>query len=161
MTRIAKINKNDVVNGIGVCVSVFVQGCHFHCKGCFNSSTWDFDGGYEIPENFESDILKAISKNGIQRNFSVLGGEPLCPENRVFVRDLITKVRQTYPTIKIFVWTGYELEELKSENDIAIQEILKNIDVLITGRFILEQRDITLPLRGSRNQKILYSKIDF
>lgn len=161
MTRIAKVNKNDVVNGIGVCVSVFVQGCHFHCKGCFNSSTWDFNGGYEIPENFETDILKAISKNGIQRNFSVLGGEPLCLENRAFVCSLIKKVRQTYPTIKIFVWTGYELEELREESDEAINEILKNVDVLITGRFILEQRDITLPLRGSHNQKILYKGEDF
>lgn len=161
MTRIAKINKNDVANGIGVCVSVFVQGCHFHCKGCFNSSTWEFDGGYEIPENFESDILKAISKNGIQRNFSVLGGEPLCPENRAFVCNLVKKIRQTYPTIKIFVWTGYELEELQKEGDEAIREILKNIDILITGRFILEQRDITLPLRGSRNQKVLYKEKDF
>ena len=114
-----------------------------------------------MPENFESDILKAISKNGIQRNFSMLGGEPLCPENRAFVCNLIKKVRETYPTIKIFVWTGYELEELRAENDKAINEILENINVLITGRFILEQRDITLPLRGSRNQKILYKGEDF
>ena len=71
------------------------------------------------------------------------------------------KVRQTYPTIKIFIWTGYELEELQKEGDETICEILKNIDVLITGRFILEQRDITLPLRGSRNQKILYKGEDF
>ena len=159
--KYAGIIYDDFVNGENVCVSLWMQGCHFHCKGCHNQQTWDFNGGYEMPENFESDILKAISKNGIQRNFSMLGGEPLCPENRAFVCNLIKKVRETYPTIKIFVWTGYELEELRAENDKAINEILENIDVLITGRFILEQRDITLPLRGSRNQKILYKGEDF
>ena len=159
--KYAGIIYDDFVNGENVCVSLWMQGCHFHCKGCHNQQTWEFNGGYEMPENFESDILKAISKNGIQRNFSMLGGEPLCPENRAFVCNLIKKVRETYPTIKIFVWTGYELEELRAENDKAINEILENIDVLITGRFILEQRDITLPLRGSRNQKILYKGEDF
>lgn len=159
--KYAGIIYDDFVNGENVCVSLWMQGCHFHCKGCHNQQTWDFNGGYEMPENFESDILKAISKNGIQRNFSLLGGEPLCPENRAFVCNLIKKVRETYPIIKIFVWTGYELEELRAENDKAINEILENIDVLITGRFILEQRDITLPLRGSRNQKILYKGEDF
>ena len=159
--KYAGIIYDDFVNGENVCVSLWMQGCHFHCKGCHNQQTWDFNGGYEMPENFESDILKAISKNGIQRNFSMLGGEPLCPENRAFVCNLIKKVRETYPIIKIFVWTGYELEELQAENDKAINEILENIDVLITGRFILEQRDITLPLRGSRNQKILYKGEDF
>lgn len=159
--KYAGIIYDDFVNGENVCVSLWMQGCHFHCKGCHNQQTWDFNGGYEMPENFESDVLKAISKNGIQRNFSLLGGEPLCPENRAFVCNLIKKVRETYPTIKIFVWTGYELEELRAENDKAINEILENINVLITGRFILEQRDITLPLRGSRNQKILYKGEDF
>lgn len=159
--KYAGIIYDDFVNGENVCVSLWMQGCHFHCKGCHNQQTWDFNGGYEMPENFESDVLKAISKNGIQRNFSLLGGEPLCPENRAFVCNLIKKVRETYPAIKIFVWTGYELEELRAENDKAINEILENIDVLITGRFILEQRDITLPLRGSRNQKILYKGEDF
>ena len=159
--KYAGIIYDDFVNGENVCVSLWMQGCHFHCKGCHNQQTWDFNGGYEMPENFESDILKAISKNGIQRNFSMLGGEPLCPENRAFVCNLIKRVRETYPTIKIFVWTGYELAELRAENDKAINEILENINVLITGRFILEQRDITLPLRGSRNQKILYKGEDF
>lgn len=159
--KYAGVIYDDFVNGEDICVSIWMQGCHFHCKGCFNSSTWDFNGGYEIPENFESNILKAISKNGIQRNFSILGGEALCLENRVFVCSLIKKVRQTYPTIKIFVWTGYELKELQEENDEMINEILNNIDVLITGRFILEQKDITLPLRGSRNQKILHKGEDF
>ena len=159
--KYAGIIYDDFVNGENVCVSLWMQGCHFHCKGCHNQQTWDFNGGYEMPENFESDVLKAISKNGIQRNFSMLGGEPLCPENRAFVCNLIKRVRKTYPTIKIFVWTGYELEELQAENDKMINEILENIDVLITGRFILEQRDITLPLRGSRNQKILQKGKDF
>lgn len=159
--KYAGIIYDDFVNGEDVCLSFWTQGCPFCCKGCHNQQTWNFDGGKDIPVNFKDLILKSITKNGIQRNFSVLGGEPLCSKNRVFVCNLIKEVRQAYPTIKIFVWTGYELEELKHERDITIDEILKNIDVLITGRFVLEQRDITLPLRGSSNQKILYSKTDF
>lgn len=161
MARIAKINKNDIVNGYGVCVSVFMQGCHFHCKGCHNAQTWDFNGGTEVTADTIPFIIKAISKNGIQRNFSVLGGEPLCPENRNFVLELIQAVRETYPTIQIFLWTGYELSELKEENNPIIDEILSLVDTLITGRFVLAERDITLPLRGSRNQRILHRGEDF
>ena len=155
--RIANIVKNDVVNGIGVCVSLFTQGCPHHCSGCFNSETWDFNGGYEN-HNLKGDIVKAISANGIIRNFSILGGEPLCEENRKMVKEVITAVKIAYPDIKIFVWTGYTLEELQSENDPDINEILENINVLIDGKYIEELRDLGLPLRGSSNQRVLKLK---
>lgn len=159
--RIAGIKYNDFANGEGVCVSLFVQGCPHHCDGCFNPETWDFNKGSELPPDIRGQLIKAITKNGIQRNFSVLGGEPLCPENVKEVNNIITGIRTAFPDIKIFVWTGYTLEELKAKQDLFIENILNNIDVLIDGRFELAYRDITLKLRGSSNQRILYKGIDF
>ena len=88
--RIAGINKNDVVNGEGICVALFTQGCPFHCKGCFNPETWDYNGGKEVPiSDLISDVEAAIAANGVPRNFSILGGEPLCKENFDAVCKLI------------------------------------------------------------------------
>lgn len=154
--RYSGLNKNDMVNGEGVCVSLFMQGCPHHCPGCFNPETWDFNGGLEAPSDLKGQIIKAISENGIQRNFSVLGGEPLCLENIRFTDEIISAVRSAYPDIKIYVWTGYTMEELYARNDSHTVNILNNINVLIDGKYIEEERDISLPLRGSRNQKIYY-----
>jgi anaerobic ribonucleoside-triphosphate reductase activating protein len=151
--RIANIIRNDVVNGIGVSVSLFVQGCPFHCEGCFNKDAWDFDGGYET-NTLKGDIVKAICENGITRNFSILGGEPLCQNNRKMVKEIISSVKIAYPNIKICLWTGYTLEELQKENDESLDFILANLNYLIDGRFIQEQKDLTLKWRGSRNQNI-------
>ena len=154
--RISGINENDVVNGKGICVSVFMQGCLHQCKGCFNPETWDFKGGRAV-ENEQKEInniLNLINQNGVQRNLSILGGEPLHKINISFVKDLLRQAKEKYPTIKTFVWTGYLLEEL-DKND------LQNIDILIDGKFIEELRDISLELRGSSNQRILYKGKDF
>lgn len=160
--KYAGILKNDFVNGEGVCVSFWTQGCPFHCPGCHNSQTWDFNGGLEgEKEDLIAEVCNALNANGVHRNLSILGGEPLCGENAQFVADLIFTVRILNPHIKIFVWTGYELDELKRIKSTAIDEILDEIDVLITGRFILAERDITLKWIGSRNQKILQKGIDF
>jgi anaerobic ribonucleoside-triphosphate reductase activating protein len=154
----AGLIKNDIAAGEGVNVSFFTQGCPFHCKGCHNPQTWDFAGGKEFtPETLE-DIIQSISANGVQRNFSIMGGEPLCPENIFLVSMIILKVREIYPDIKIYLWTGYTYEELLTRLEPKIQVILDNIDYLIDGPFILEQRDITLPMRGSANQRILNMK---
>lgn len=155
--RIAGLNKNDVVNGEGVCVSLFMQGCHFHCKGCHNLETWDFKGGREIDKgDLIKEIIEAISANGIQRNFSILGGEPFAPQNRFATFDIVSCVRKTYPNIKIFIWTGYTCEDLANEpNHSLSRRIFEKADFLIDGPFIEEERDITLPLRGSRNQRII------
>jgi len=161
MERYAGLIKNDFTNGEGTCVSFWVQGCPHHCKGCQNPETWDFNGGQELPTDIKGQIVKAICANGIERNFAVLGGEPLCLENIEKVNKIITSVRIAYPHIKIFLWTGYVLEELlKKENEI-IQNILSNIDVLIDGPFIQEQKNLTLNLRGSENQRILNKGVDF
>ena len=159
--RIAGLNTNDFANGEGVCVSLFVQGCPHHCKGCFNPQTWDFSDGEEEPFDLKGQIVKAISANGILRNFSVLGGEPLCQENVEEVSKIIASIKNTYPEIKIFVWTGYTLEQLKQQNNPYINDILSHIYMLIDGPYIEEQRDVTLKLRGSKNQKLLYKGIDF
>lgn len=151
--RIANLNKNDMVNGIGVSVSLFMQGCPHHCPGCFNPESWDFYGGYLHPL-LEWDIVDAIKANGIIRNFSILGGEPLCEENLEDVRRVIYAVRSFYPNIKICLWTGYTLEELQQNNNEDLQYILSEVNYLIDGKYLQEQRDVSLWLRGSRNQNI-------
>ena len=161
MDRYAGLITNDFANGTGTCVSFWAQGCPHHCPSCQNPETWDFQGGKEVPTDIRGQIIKAICANGIIRNFSVLGGEPLCDENLDEVDKIITGVRTAYPQIKIFVWTGYILEELKEKKNDKINHILSQIDVLIDGPFIQAERDITLELRGSRNQRILYRGVDF
>lgn len=151
--RIANLNKNDVVNGIGVSVSLFMQGCPHHCPGCFNPESWDFNGGYEHRFLIE-EILLAITANGVQRNFSILGGEPLCPENRTLTNKIIQIVKAKYPDIKICLWTGYTLEELQKNDDEDLKYILTEINYLIDGKFIEKEKDVSLWLRGSRNQNI-------
>ena len=161
MARIANIKWNDVGNGPGVTVSVFMQGCHFHCKGCFNESTWDFDKGTLADINTINEVIEGLHKNKVQRNLSILGGEPLAPENRDFVCELIKNVRAVYPNIQIWVWTGYEYNDLVKENNASVTLILNMINSIITGKFILEQRDLTLRYMGSRNQKLLTKGVDF
>lgn len=154
--KYAAIKENDIVDGEGVCVSFWTQGCPFRCKGCHNPETWSFDGGIEEDENkLLNKILYLIDKNNVQRNLSILGGEPLCKQNREFVAKLVIAAKKRFPNIKIFLWTGYEIEFLKNINDSNIKIILENIDTLIDGPFIEEQRDISLKLRGSKNQRVL------
>ena len=156
--KYAVIQENDYINGEGICVSFWVQGCPHRCEGCHNPSQWDFEGGLELPTDYKGQIVKAISANGITRNFSILGGEPLCSENIDLTLDIVTAVRSAYPNIKIFVWTGYVLENFTHP---LLKELLNKIDVLIDGPFIQSQRDVTLKLRGSTNQRILQKGIDF
>ena len=154
MNRYNAIIPNDVVNGEGVCVSFFVQGCPHHCPGCFNEETWDFKGGQPYTSEVKWELIKLISANDIRRNFSILGGEPLAPQNVDMTWEIIDAVRHAYPSIKIFLWTGYiyeELTECASEN---LTKILDTIDVLIDGPFIEEEKDLNLKLRGSKNQRV-------
>ena len=156
--RYAGIIKNDVAAGQGVCVTFFVQGCDLHCPGCHNPQTWDFEGGYEFTQDTLNNIIAALKANGVQRNFCVMGGEPLHPNNRFLTNLVITEVKKHYPDIKVYVWTGYHYEDLVAKDEKILQNILDNIDVLVDGPFIKEQRDITLAMRGSRNQRIIELK---
>ena len=155
MIRLAGINPNDIVDGNDICVSVWLQGCPHHCPQCHNPETWSFSGGKEYnEEEIIEKIISLINKNGIQRNLSLLGGEPLCPQNISFSLQLAKRVKEKYPNIKVFCWTGDLLEELDKNE-------LKDIDILIDGKYDYKKRDITLYLRGSSNQRVLYKKIDF
>lgn len=153
--RYAGIIKNDVAAGQGVCVTFFVQGCDFHCKGCHNPQTWDFEGGYEFTQETINNIIMALKANGVQRNFCVMGGEPLHPNNRFLTNLIISEVKKAYPDIKVYLWTGYVYEKLVDKDEKLLQNIFRNVDVLIDGPFVMEERDITLPMRGSRNQRII------
>lgn len=158
--RYAGMIKNDIAAGEGVNVSFFTQGCPFKCKGCHNPQTWDFSGGKEFSPATLTELLDALSANGVKRNLSIMGGEPLCEENIFLVSLIILSVKEQFPDIKIYVWTGYTYEDLqiRSQLEPKIKTILDNIDYLIDGPFILEERDITLAMRGSRNQRILDMK---
>lgn len=157
----AKIKKNDIANGPGVCVSLFVQGCPHHCKGCFNKETWDFDGGKLFTWETINEIIKDINANGVLRNLNLLGGEPLAPSNRTSIVGLINEVRKIYGnSIKIYLWTGYLYENLLEEKDSNLEYIFDNVDVLIDGPFIENLKDNELELRGSSNQRIIQLKID-
>lgn len=154
--RLAGLKLNDCIDGEGISVSLWTQGCPHHCPGCHNPETWDFCGGY-IDENNElrGKIIKGLTANGIKRNFSILGGEPLCKENAEDVLTIITCVKIALPDTKVFLWTGYTYEELESWNDATINNILSKVDILIDGPFIQEKRDLSLWLRGSLNQRVI------
>lgn len=115
--KYAGLIKNDIAAGEGVNVSFFVQGCPLHCTGCHNPETWDFNGGKEFTEEVIKEIINSISANDIQRNFSLMGGEPLCKENLELTCQLISIVKTTYPNIKIYLWTGYTYEQLMERDD--------------------------------------------
>ena len=153
--KYATIKDNDIANGPGVGVSVFLQGCERHCEGCFNPETWDFEGGQEFTQDTLKHIINALTANGIKRHLSILGGEPLHPNNLFLTQLIISSVKQELPETKIYIWTGYTIEELRKSSSKALQYILSTADVLIDGPYIEAERDITLPMRGSRNQRII------
>lgn len=157
MSRYNAIIKNDFVNGNGVCVSFFVQGCPHKCSGCFNPETWDFNQGQTYDESVKWEIIKAINDNNIIRNFSILGGEPLAFQNIFMVEDLVKAVRAAYPSIKIFLWTGYDFGTIKNQGNEVIDSILSKIDFIIDGLFVEEEKDLSLFLRGSRNQNVWFN----
>ena len=150
------IIKNDVVNTkSGFTVSLFTQGCDRHCPGCHNSEAWDFNGGYEKDVDLLiEELYDAIKSNGIQRSFSILGGEPLAQKNREDICYILSCLKIKIPDLKVYLWTSYTKKELDQMNDSYIKVILGFVDVLIDGPFEQNKRDITLPLRGSSNQDI-------
>lgn len=155
--RYAGIIKNDIASAPGVCVSFFTQGCPFHCKNCHNPETWDFNGGYLFTYKVIDELIDSIKANNIQRNLCIVGGEPLCDENIPLVFKVIKAVKQEFPNIKITIWSGYIWEQLsqRMKENFKLKYILKNIDYLVDGKYIDELRDITLYMRGSKNQRIL------
>ena len=153
--KYAGINFNDFSAAPGVSLTVYLQGCPHHCEGCHNPETWDFNGGKKFTLNTLTSIINGIIANNIQRSLCIMGGEPLCPENSFLTYTIISSVKNYLPKTPIYIWTGYLYEDLKKSSDVYIQNILKLADVLIDGPYKKEERDITLKMRGSRNQRII------
>lgn len=158
--RYSGIIRNDLAAAPGVSVTFFTQGCPHRCEHCHNPETWDFNGGKEFTAETLNEIYEALGANGINRNFCVMGGEPLCEENEFLVHMLLLNVKERFPDIKIYIWTGYYYEDLKKRTTSKIEKILELTDVLIDGPYIHKLRDTTLPMRGSSNQSIIYLKGD-
>lgn len=154
--RYAGLNKNDMSAAPGVSVSFFVQGCPHHCKGCHNPETWNFDGGKEFTYNTLNEIIESLFANGISRSLAIMGGEPLCEQN-IFLTLLVVKtVKEKYPDIKIYIWSGYTYDYLLNHmTNSHLEQVLDYADFLIDGPYIEKLRDISLPMRGSSNQKII------
>lgn len=148
--RYALIRSMDISNWDGIGVSLFVQGCHFHCKECFNADTWGFSGGKEWTQETKKMFLELANKPYIKR-ISILGGEPLAEENIEDIVDLMKTTKNIYPDKLITIHTGYTWNELL---DRGVDDIFKYADVLVTGRFVEALKDIKLKFRGSSNQEI-------
>lgn len=154
MARISEIKKNDVVNGVGITVSVWFQGCPHRCKGCFNPETWNFSGGREFTIEDINKIVAYSEEYGINRDLAILGGESLCDQNIEGTIHLCKSFKEKYPHKKIYLWTGYTYETL---NDTQ-KRVLPYLDILVDGRFEKSLKDISLKLRGSKNQRVINVK---
>lgn len=155
MSKIAGIYWDDTAAAPGISLSVYFSGCHFHCPGCHNPEAQDFNYGREYDLDIRQEIMAKLGKNGVMRTLSILGGEPLNEENIGDVLNLIGWCKLDYPDLKIYVWTGYTIEELEARDDDDVRAVLRNITCLIDGRYEQDKRDTTLPLRGSSNQRII------
>lgn len=156
MSNIAGIIPNDIAAAPGMCVSVFVSGCPLHCKGCHNPEMQNPAYGKPFTKETMAHILKLLHANGVHRDLCIMGGEPMAAYNADKVSELIDFIKAASPNTKIYVWSGYTLEELENCKSHSIRHILDTINCLVDGPFIQEERDITLPMRGSRNQKIIW-----
>ncbi len=156
MSKIAGIYWDDTAAAPGISLSVYFSGCHFHCPGCHNPEAQNFNYGEDFDITIIRTIVEKLNKNGVMRTLSILGGEPLCDENLSDVLRLIEWCKLDYPDLKIYIWTGYTIEELRERNNKEVNLILQNTTCLIDGRYEQDKRDITLPLRGSSNQRVIY-----
>lgn len=164
--RYASIREMDISNGQGLGVSLFVQGCYFHCKNCFNSETWDFNDGKEWTNEIKEKFLKLINRDYIER-VTILGGEPLVDQNVEDVLDLVKEIREKFPNKKIWIYTGYKwkailypvvTDDFNPERDRILQirrDILNYIDVLVDEKFEDDKKDLTLKWKGSSNQHVI------
>lgn len=163
--RYAGIDRCDICNGNDVGVSVYVQGCHFHCKGCFNKETWDFNGGREWTDEVESKFIKLISRPYIKR-LTILGGEPLAEQNLPLTHKLLQIATDIILTqkkqMKLWLYTGYTFEDIisyKSPNysPTRAKAVILS-DYIVDGRFEIDKQDLTYSVvkyAGSTNQRII------
>ncbi len=147
--RYNKIRKMDISNGPGVRVSIFVQGCTFNCKNCFNPETHDFNGGEEFTDDIIEKVLSLCEKDYVE-GLSILGGEPMHPKNLEGVTKLAKKFKQKFPNKNLWAWTGFLFD-----NYLKDKEICKYLDVLVDGQYMEELHDPTLKWKGSSNQRVI------
>ena len=162
--RYADIDECEICNGLNVGISLFVQGCHRHCFNCFNPETWDFNGGKEWSQEVEDKFFKLINRPYIKR-VSFLGGDPLEPENLETISDLIVKIKSEFPQKKIWLYTGKNLtvtDFLRSAesyspliSDYYWYKSIQSCDIIVDGDYQDDKRDLTLPFRGSSNQRLI------
>ena len=150
--RYNKIRKMDISNGPGVRVSIFMQGCHFHCKDCFNEEAWDFNGGKEYTDATINRVLELCEKDYIV-GLSILGGEPMHPKNIEGTTKLAKAFKEKFPNKSLWIWTGYLFENIK---DI---DVFNYVDVLVDGQFKTELFDPRLKYKGSSNQRVIDVKM--
>lgn len=143
-----KIRKMDISNGPGIRVSIFMQGCTFNCKNCFNKDTHDFNLGYEFNDDVIEKILNLCTLEHIE-GLSILGGEPLHPKNILGTTNLCKRFKEKFPNKTIWIWSGFLFDELKDE------EVFNYVDVLVDGRFKDELKNIKLKYCGSSNQRVI------
>ena len=147
--RYNKIRKMDISNGEGIRVSIFMQGCTFNCKNCFNPETHDFKGGKKFTDETIEKVLELCDDEHIA-GLSILGGEPMHPDNIEGTTLLSKRFKEKFPNKNIWVWSGFKFEEYLKD-----KEVLKYIDVLVDGQYVDELRDPTLKWRGSSNQRVI------
>ena len=154
--NITNIKYFSTVNGTGVRTAVFVSGCNLHCDGCFNNGAWSFEAGKHLSTEFIDKILESIEPEYIS-GLSILGGEPMDPKNQPGVANLIKKFRDKFADKKdIWLWTGYEYDKIPFDGDTFY--IISNVDVIVDGPFKASKKDLSLPYRGSSNQRIIDAK---
>lgn len=142
---------DDLINGEGVRVSLFVSGCSHGCDECFNEEAWDYRYGNIFGEEEVQKILNACSKSYVS-GLSLLGGDPLMPKNVSTCIELCKRFKDAYPDKNIWCWSGYTLEEIQENH---ARDILQYIDVLVDGKFVKELKNLKLPFRGSENQRLI------
>lgn len=146
------ITKEDMNNGDGLRVVLWVAGCEHHCPECHNMSTWSYDSGIEIDADAIKEIARELDKDYVS-GITFSGGDPLAPHNRASILALIFWVRVNYPTKTIWLYTGYTYEQIADSP--MSSEVLLNIDVLVDGKYVKELRDVNLKWRGSKNQRVI------
>ena len=148
----------DIANGIGVRITLFVSGCTNHCKNCFQPQTWDFDFGEPFTEETEEKLLEMLKPDYIN-GLTLLGGEPMEPQNQRALVPFLKRVREAYPNKNIWCFTGFTYEVLKTDGSHprceVTDEMLSLIDVLVDGRYVDELKDLTLQFSGSSNQRLI------
>lgn len=147
------ITKEDMNNGDGIRVVLWVAGCDHHCKGCQNRQTWDYNSGIKFDDEAKKELIEALSKPYI-KGLTLSGGDPLCAADNDFF-FFLCNLKKQFPNKDIWLYSGYTIEEILKSDNVLKSNILLLCDVLVDGRYIEEKRDVTLKWRGSSNQRVI------